>query len=90
MIFKFPQSDAATAALRREVALLRVIRPRLSVSVPDMTLFEGPPLFSAHRNLPGDHLPPDAYAALPEAANNWLGARRWASSTPSFTASPPT
>ena len=73
MTFKFPQSEPAAASLRREVALLRVIRPRLSVPVPDMALFEGPPVFSAHPTLPGDHLPPDAYAALPEAAKARLG-----------------
>ena len=74
LIFKFPQSETAAASLRREAGLLRLIRPRLSVPVPDMTLFEGQPLFSAHRTLPGDHLPPAAYAALPEAAKARLGA----------------
>ncbi len=74
MTFKFPQSETAAASLRREADLLHVIRPRLPVPVPDMTLFEGPPLFSAHRTIAGDHLPPDAYAALPEAAKARLGA----------------
>ena len=64
LIFKFPRHEAAEARLRKEARLLAAIRPRLSTPVPDMSLIEGPPLFSRHRKLIGEHLPPDAYDAV--------------------------
>jgi aminoglycoside phosphotransferase (APT) family kinase protein len=63
-IFKFPRHEAAAARLRKEARLLGAIRPRVAMPVPDMTLFEGPPLFSRHAKLAGDYLTPAAYAAM--------------------------
>jgi aminoglycoside phosphotransferase (APT) family kinase protein len=37
-----------------------------------MTLHEGPPIFSAHRKLPGGHVTPDIYAGLAEEARDRL------------------
>jgi len=66
LIFKFPRHPAAAARLRKEARLLAAIRPALEMPVPDMALFEGPPLFSCHDKLAGDYLTPDAWAALSE------------------------
>jgi aminoglycoside phosphotransferase (APT) family kinase protein len=64
LIFKFPRHEAAAARLRREARLLAAIRPRLATPVPDMTLFEGLPLFSRHAKLAGDHLTSAGYERL--------------------------
>jgi hypothetical protein len=55
-IFKFPVDAKAREALRMEARLLMYIRPRVSLPVPNMTLHGGPPLFSRHRKLKGEHL----------------------------------
>jgi Phosphotransferase enzyme family len=67
LIFKFPRHEAAAARLRREARLLAAIRPRLATPVPDMTLFEGPPLFSRHSKLAGEHLTPDTYETMSDS-----------------------
>jgi len=66
LVFKFPQGAAAEQALVREAALLRVIRPAVSMPVPDLTLHPGPPLFSRHGKLPGEHLVTAVYDRLPD------------------------
>ncbi|MGE6782258.1 phosphotransferase family protein [Ensifer adhaerens] len=73
LIFKFPRHDIARAALVKEAALLALIRPAVAMPVPDLRLHDGPPLFSVHGKLKGEHLPPDAYGALPESARERLG-----------------
>lgn len=72
LIFKFPRSEEAAQALRREAGLLAVLRPRLGMPVPDLTLIEEPTLFSRHAKLAGDHLLSADYARLPEAARATL------------------
>jgi Ser/Thr protein kinase RdoA (MazF antagonist) len=72
LIFKFPRHDAAARRLRKEAALLAVIRPEVSLPVPDLVLEEGPPLISRHRKIPGEHLLTKHYAELPEAARRRL------------------
>jgi aminoglycoside phosphotransferase (APT) family kinase protein len=67
LIFKFPKHEAAGARLRREVRFLEIIRPSVSIPVPDMTLHEGPPVFSAHRKLKGSYLLAEGYAKLSDA-----------------------
>jgi aminoglycoside phosphotransferase (APT) family kinase protein len=64
LIFKFPRHEAAAARLRKEARLLAATRPRLSMPVPEMTLFEGPPLFSRHPKLAGEHLTSAVYATV--------------------------
>ncbi len=67
VIFKFPKHPDAEARLRKEVRFLEIIRPSVSMPVPDMTLHDGPPVFSAHRKLKGSYLLADGYAKLTHA-----------------------
>ena len=68
LIFKFPKNEDAEARLRREVRFLAIIRPKLTMSAPDIRLHEGPPVFSAHVKLKGAYLLPEGYAKLSEAS----------------------
>ena len=68
LIFKFPDGDEAVEAVRREVSLLRAIRPSLSIGAPDMTLHERPPIFTMHPKLRGETMPAERYGTLSEAA----------------------
>lgn len=72
LIFKFPRHDEAERALRTEASLLRVIRPAVTMPVPDLVLYDGPPPFSRHAKLPGEHLVGDDYARLSHAAKQTL------------------
>lgn len=72
LIAKFPDGPEAEAALRREARILAAIRPHLAMPVPDLALFEGPPLFSLHPLLPGDVLERDAYRRLGDAERDRL------------------
>ena len=67
LIFKFPKHAEAEARLRKEARLLEIIRPAVSIPVPDMKLHDGPPVFSAHRKLKGSYLLAEGYAKLTEA-----------------------
>ncbi|PDT15218.1 aminoglycoside resistance protein [Rhizobium sp. J15] len=66
LIFKFPRDLSAERALRKEAALLGVVRPSLSMAVPDMRIHEGPPFFSSHTKIEGEHLITEDYEALGE------------------------
>jgi len=72
LIFKFPRHPEAERALVREAGLLAVVRPAVTLPVPDLALHPGPPLFSRHAKLPGDHLLAADYARLPERARQRL------------------
>ncbi|OHV83614.1 phosphotransferase family protein [Rhizobium sp. LCM 4573] len=72
-IFKFPRHEAGKEGLLREAGLLAVIRPAVSLPVPDLRIHPGPPLFSRHEKLSGEHLVTAEYEALPEAARQKLG-----------------
>jgi aminoglycoside phosphotransferase (APT) family kinase protein len=72
LIFKFPRHQVGRAALVREAALLAIIHPAVTVPTPDMTLHEGPPLFSRHDKLRGGYLEPPIYAELGEPARDRL------------------
>ncbi|WP_207486063.1 phosphotransferase [Arenibaculum pallidiluteum] len=74
LIFKFPRHDVARAALLKEAALLRIIRRAVRLPVPDLTLHDGPPVFSRHRKLKGGYLLAEVYEGLEEAARARLGA----------------
>lgn len=68
LIFKFPRDGTAKKALKKEAALLAVIRPAVTMPVPDLVLHPGPPMFSRHHKLKGDHLVTAQYDQLaPEA-----------------------
>ena len=73
LIFKFPRHPRGEAALRREVAILDVVRAAVSMPVPSLTLFETPQTFSRHAKIPGDHLVTAQYDALPETSRQQLG-----------------
>lgn len=74
LIFKFPRHPTAEQALRKEASLLRVLRPVLTMPVPDLTLFPGSPIFSRHPKLPGEHLITAEYDRLSEAVRERLAA----------------
>ncbi|TCU20802.1 hypothetical protein EV130_112181 [Rhizobium azibense] len=40
LIFKFPRNEVAQKALVREAALLAVVRPRVTMAVPELRIFE--------------------------------------------------
>ena len=64
LIFKFPRNLTAERALQKEAALLDVIRPSLSMAIPDMRIHDGPPVFSSHTKIEGEHLIAEDYDAL--------------------------
>ncbi|UDF31291.1 UNVERIFIED_ORG: aminoglycoside phosphotransferase family protein [Roseateles sp. XES5] len=68
-----PAGRGAERALRREATILAVLRPHVTMRVPDLRLHEGTPLFSEHAIIPGAHLETAGYEALPEAARQALG-----------------
>jgi len=72
LIFKFPRHAAARERLVREAALLAVIHPAVTLPTPDMSLHDGPPLFSRHDKLRGGYLEPAVYAGLPQPARDRL------------------
>ena len=72
ILFKFPRHGEAEARLRREAALLAIIRPRVRLPAPDMILHDGPPLFSTHPVLPGAHLLSADHQRLGEAQRDHL------------------
>lgn len=73
LIFKFPRHPRGEAALRREVAILDVVAPAVSMPVPRLELFEQPQTFSRHVKLAGDHLVTAQYEALDQSARQDLG-----------------
>ena len=74
LIFKFPRNAVAQKALVKEASLLGVIRPRVSMAVPDLRILEsGRHLFSLHEKLRGEHLVTVDYDRLPEDARQHLG-----------------
>jgi aminoglycoside phosphotransferase (APT) family kinase protein len=72
-IFKFPRDQGAAAALAREARVLATLRGKITLPVPDMTCLAGPPVFSWHPKIPGQHLLTRDYEALPEVAKERLG-----------------
>ncbi|KKZ86942.1 aminoglycoside resistance protein [Rhizobium phaseoli] len=72
LIFKFPRHLGAERALVKEAALLDIIRPSLSMAVPDMRIHDGPPIFSCHAKLEGEHLIDQDYEALGEGVRQRL------------------
>lgn len=73
LIFKFPRHEIAEKALIKEASLLSAIRPNVSMAVPDLKLHNGPPLFSVHGKLKGEHLVTADYDKLSETERRRLG-----------------
>lgn len=74
LIFKFPRNAEAEKRLATETRLLAVIRPAVTMPVPDLTLHPGPPLFSKHQKLAGGHLLTENYQRLNVASRERLAA----------------
>lgn len=72
-VVKRPRHGEAEARLRREAEVLALLRPEVTLAVPDLRLIEGPPLMSWHPMLPGGQLLAAEYDALDEAARDRLG-----------------
>jgi aminoglycoside phosphotransferase (APT) family kinase protein len=71
-VFKFPKHHDAEARLRKETAILRLIRAHVDLPVPEMVLHPGPPLLSQHRIIAGNYLLTEDYAKLDTPARNRL------------------
>ncbi|EJC78551.1 putative aminoglycoside phosphotransferase [Rhizobium leguminosarum bv. trifolii WSM2297] len=72
LIFKFPRHPAAERALVKEAGVLDIVRPSLSMAVPDMHIHDGPPIFSSHAKLDGEHLIAEDYDALGQGVRRHL------------------
>ncbi len=75
LIFKFPREARAEEALMREARLLEVIRPAVNMSVPKLTIFETPRVYSRHAKLAGEHLLTAHYDVLGEVDRDRLAAK---------------
>lgn len=74
-IFKFPRNSVAEQRLRREVALLQFLKPRITMPVPQIVLHDGPLPFSQHLKIPGRSLESADYAGLDEYRRDALALR---------------
>jgi hypothetical protein len=74
LIFKFPRHAAAETRLKAEAGLLAAVRPAVTMQLPDQQLHLGPPLFSRHEKLKGEHLLAAHYEKLPVQARERLAA----------------
>lgn len=74
-IFKFARHDAALVRLQREVSVLAFLRPRVTMTLPQMVWHDGPQPFSQHRKIPGRSLEAADYEALDEGRRNALATR---------------
>lgn len=74
LIFKFPRHDGDQTSLRREARLIAAARPHVRLAIPDLSIVEAGIVFSRHAKIPGTHLLPEHYAALPEMAREGLAA----------------
>jgi hypothetical protein len=54
--------------------LLAVVRPAVTMPVPDLAIHPGPPLFSSHTKLRGEHLLTRQYELLPVGSRQRLAA----------------
>lgn len=74
LIFKVPRHAEAERRLTVEAALLALIRPAVTMTVPDLTLLPGPPMVSRHAKIPGEHLLAAQHEILPGEARQRLAA----------------
>ena len=72
IVIKRPRHAAAEARLRQEAAVLALVRPRVTLAVPDVHLVEGPPVWSWHEMVPGRQLLAADYVVLPDSARAGL------------------
>lgn len=74
-VFKFPRNPSAEARLRREVSLLQFLKPRITMTVPQIVLHEGQVPFSQHFKIPGSALEAADYARLDDYRRDALALR---------------
>jgi len=74
-IFKFARTPEAELRLRREVALLQFLKPRVTMPLPHMVFNDGPVPFSQHLKIPGSSLESADYLRLGEGQRNALATR---------------
>lgn len=74
LVFKVPTGPDAGLRLRREVAVLRVLAPRVRLCVPRPVLHDRGVPFSAHEIIPGAPLLAAEYDRLDETAREHLAA----------------
>ncbi|QMW02358.1 phosphotransferase family protein [Spirosoma foliorum] len=72
LVFKFPRDPEAIEALRREATMLTVIRPSVTIQVPDLEFFEKPVTFSKHTKLKGEPVTRPQYELLGKVAKESL------------------
>lgn len=73
-VFRFARHAEAARALEAEARLLAVVHPAVTVRVPRPVFHPGPPAFSRHEKIPGEHLTPARYERLPGDARARLAA----------------
>ncbi len=74
-IFKFPRSRRAEERLRREAKLLAYLKPRITMTLPQMVLHEGDTPFTQHLKIPGASLVRDDYLRLRPSQRDALALR---------------
>ena len=74
-IFKFARTPEAEVRLRREVAILQFLKPRVTMPLPHMVFNDGPVPFSQHLKIPGSSLESADYLRLGEGQRNALATR---------------
>ncbi|RYX80312.1 aminoglycoside phosphotransferase family protein [bacterium] len=74
LIFKFPRHRDGREALLGEAALLDAIRPAVTIPIPQLNVHVGPPLFSWHCKIRGEHLLTEQYEALGQGDRQRLAA----------------
>ena len=72
LIFKFPRDEEGVEALRKEANMLAIVRPKITLTVPDLEFFDSPQPFSRHTKLKGEHLVTAQYVLLTESAKQNL------------------
>ncbi|WP_236020765.1 hypothetical protein [Devosia sediminis] len=73
-ILKFPRHQLGVEGLRREAAVLDVVRGAVEMPVAAIALFEAPVLHSMHAKIPGVSLLPALYATLTHRRGRGIGA----------------
>lgn len=74
-IFRFGLTEAAQQRLRHEAAMLGFLKPRITMSLPQMQLHDGIEPFTQHLRLPGETLERAQYEVLDEGRRNALAMR---------------
>lgn len=74
-ILRFGRTPRASARLRQEISVIAYLKPRVTMSLPQMQLVEGPEPFTLHRAIPGDRLDGETYRALDIGRRNAIALR---------------